>query len=69
MNSKEEKIQKALGTAQECGRGHKIKILQDFPILEAEDGLPEIISAQCRQCFEEEVKQIDKILQEKSLND
>ena len=56
MERKEALIQKALGSAQECSRCHKIKILQDFPIMEAEDGLPEITSNQCRQCFEEEVK-------------
>jgi hypothetical protein len=69
ISRKEKKVQKALGLAQKCIRCHKVKILQDFPTLEAEDGLPEIISEQCHQCFEEEVRQVDKILQEKSLND
>lgn len=69
MKRKEALVQEALGSAQECSRCHKIKILQNFSTLEAEDGLPEIISNQCIQCFEEEVRQVDKILQEKSLND
>lgn len=56
MTVKEIKMQLALGLAQECTRCHKIKILQDFATMEAEDGLPEISSETCRQCFEEEVK-------------
>ena len=69
ISRKEKKVQEALGLAQKCDRCHKIKILQDFPTLEAEGELPEIeiILDQCTQCFKEEVRQVDKILQKKSL--
>lgn len=65
MKRKEALIQEALGSAQKCSRCHKIKILQDFPTLAAEDGLPEIISGQCRQCFEEEVRQVNSIMHDR----
>ena len=60
-------MQEALGLAQKCSGCGRIKLLKCFPIMEAEDGLPEIISNQCKQCFKEEVLLVDRAMRRRDV--